>query len=311
MAGGRICDLCGSSAYEVICRRDRRGKPLSTVACLGCGLVGHEHIPSEAELAAFYARDYRKDYHGEETPSPRRVWRAWRKGERLLCELGPHLQPGDRILEVGAGLGCNVRVLELAGFDASGLEPGDSFQRYSQEQLRARVHHGSLHDYEPQQRFHLVLFVHVIEHMRSPRQALEAIHRLLLPGGRLYLECPSLGTLCGNVSEQLHYAHVHTFTPITLLTLLRQCGFVVERCYGEGVGGNHKYLLTKTEPAACGPDPAGLAQTREFLATFQAPGHRLSFSYFTRRVKRISQYVREFMWGRVALRRILRIAQAA
>jgi SAM-dependent methyltransferase len=239
------------------------------------------------------------------------VWRAWLKGERVLRQLRQYLPSAARVFEVGAGLGCTVKVFELAGFDASGIEPGRSFQQFSQRHLRARVQHGSLFDCQAEGSFDLVLFIHIIEHLRSPRRALQTIHRLLKPGGLLYLECPSLGVLCGEVSELFHFAHLHTFTPIPLMTLLRQCGFAVQKCFSDGVGCNHKFLLTKTEPSACPIDPAGLTQTREFLHKFQVPSHRFGLRYLAGRARRIGIYLKEYLLGKLAVRRILRLVQGS
>lgn len=305
----KICDLCGGTRFEVICRLDRRGRQLDTVLCSQCGLVGHAVVPTEAELDHYYAAHYRKEYHGERQPSHRRVLRAWLKGQRILSQLRPFLQSGSRIFEVGAGLGCTVKVFDLAGHDASGLEPGNDFQDYSARQLRAKVHHGTLRDFRTPEPFDMVLFIHVLEHLPSPRQALNAIHRLLKPGGKLYLECPSLGKLSSNLAELFHCAHIHTFTPVPLLTLLKQCGFVMERCFSDGIGSNHKFLLARTDPISCPIDPAGVDQTREFAARFQAPWHRLSLRYLAGRCRRISTYAKEYLCGAHAVRHILKLAQ--
>ena len=301
----KSCDLCDGTQFEIICRHDRRGKPLNTVVCLGCGLVGHESVPTEQELDDYYARSYRQEYHGEERPSNRRIWRSQLKGERVLHQLQPYLPAGSRMFEVGAGLGCTVKVFEMAGYDASGIEIGTSFQRFSQVELNARVEHGSLFDSCAREPFDLVFFMHVIEHLRSPRRALQVIHQLVKPGGLLYLECPSLGKQSGTVAELFHFAHIHTFTPIALLTLLRRCGFEVEKCYSDGIGRNHKFLLRRTEPSACPIDPTGLVQTHELLQRFQQRWHRFGMSYLAGRVKRITQYVREFVWSGKSARRLL------
>jgi SAM-dependent methyltransferase len=311
MSQPKCCDLCGGTRFEVICRRDRRGGPLDTVSCAGCGLVGHAVVPTEHELDDYYTNHYRRDYHGEAAPSRRRIWRAWRKGERLLRQLRPYLPAGARVFEVGSGTGCTVKVFELAGYDASGIEPSTGFQGYSRDQLRARVAYGSIFDYQAPAPYDLVLLVHVIEHMRSPRQTLAAIHRLLKPGGRLYLECPSLGKLHSDPAEHFHHAHIHTFTPLPLRTLLRQCGFVMEKCYSDGDGLNHKYLLTTADPVDCPVDPAGVAQTHDYLVRFRDGGHRFGPRYLAGRAERIGIYLQEYVWGGMAVRGILRRTRAA
>ena len=95
------CDLCNGTRFELISKRDRRGKPLDTGMCCDCGLVAHWNIPTDDELNAFYATRYRREYHGETTPSARRVMRAWRNGLRIYRLLKPWLNPEDEVFEIG------------------------------------------------------------------------------------------------------------------------------------------------------------------------------------------------------------------
>jgi hypothetical protein len=78
------CNLCQGIEFETVGLHDRKHKPLHTVVCKQCGLVSHAIIPSEADLARYYEREYRKDYHAELTPSPQRVVREWNRGKALL-----------------------------------------------------------------------------------------------------------------------------------------------------------------------------------------------------------------------------------
>ena len=43
-----------SGDFEVLSRLDRKRQPLTTEVCRRCGLVSHQQIPTEAELAEFY-----------------------------------------------------------------------------------------------------------------------------------------------------------------------------------------------------------------------------------------------------------------
>ena len=82
------CDLCGQSEFRLLDVKDRRGAELATVICQVCGLVAHARVPTEIELADYYRRQYRLDYHGEYVPSPHRVVREWNRGRELLKMLG-------------------------------------------------------------------------------------------------------------------------------------------------------------------------------------------------------------------------------
>ena len=81
------CVLCEGTEFEVLSQHDRKGRPLTTALCGRCGLVSHEAIPNDDQLAEYYARHYRIDYHGEYSPSARRVLREWRRGNELVQHL--------------------------------------------------------------------------------------------------------------------------------------------------------------------------------------------------------------------------------
>ena len=210
------CDLCQGEQFAEVSRRDRRGRDLETVICTRCGLVAHRVIPSEEVLTRYYADEYRRDYHGEREPSPRRVMRAWKNGERIARLLLPRLRGDEQVFEVGAGLGCTVKVFERQGFDASGIDVGHDFLAFSQDKLHARVLPGSLFEQPAASQHDVVLLVHVIEHFRSPRAALTDIHRLLRRDGLLYVECPNFAGPCATWNRMFHFAHIHNFTPANL-----------------------------------------------------------------------------------------------
>jgi 2-polyprenyl-3-methyl-5-hydroxy-6-metoxy-1,4-benzoquinol methylase len=136
-------------------------------------------------LDAYYSAQYRRDYHGEVSPSAHRVMRAWHCARWLIRLLRPYLPPSGRVCEIGAGIGCTVKALEWAGYQASGIEPGLGFHRFAQHSLRADVTRRSLAQLPPVPCYDLVLLVHVIEHFNSPRRALQQIRQLLRPGGHL------------------------------------------------------------------------------------------------------------------------------
>jgi SAM-dependent methyltransferase len=304
-AGVKQCDLCGATRFDRIADRDRRGKPWQTVACTACGLVCHERIPSEAELAEYYSRSYRQDYKGESAPSERRVLRAWRKGERVFRALAGRLSPGARVFEVGAGTGCNLKPFQAAGFSVSGIEPHGGFQEYAKHTLHLAVEQQSLFDLEPKPRCDVVLLIHVIEHFRSPREALAQIWHLLPPGGLLYLECPSLAVPYTDAADHFHFAHIHTFTPGTLIGLARSCGFEVAETHANGDGCNHKLIFRRAEPAVLHFDGSGYERTLEILRQYHTPWRRWGFSYWRARGRRIHQYAREFFYSRSQVRRLL------
>jgi len=302
---GTSCDLCAGDSFETIATLDRDGAELETVICTTCGLVSHAHVPSAADLAAFYAREYREAYHGECMPSARRVVRAWHNGGRILGRLGPLLAPGAAVFEIGAGIGCTVKRFELAGFDAHGIEPHDGFQQFSRERLRARVGHATIEDVPLDRSLDAVLLVHVIEHFGSPRAALRRIHGMLRAGGMLYVECPNLGAPFTVRHRLFHRAHTYNFTASTLRMLATSCGFETVRSFLDPRDATLEFAFRKTVPARLTVDPDACEATLAAIAAATPLRHHLRPRYLASRTRQLLRYLHEHLTADAQLEAIL------
>ena len=300
----RICELCGDRRYQIVGSRDRHGQPLDTAICMGCGLVAHLRIPSDAELDAYYTSQYRRQYHGEAAPSPRRVMRAWKNGQRILRQLDPLLPHDCSVLEVGAGIGCTVKAFELGGHDASGIDLGPQFLQYGRELLHAKLENRSLFDLPPGPRFHLVCLVHVIEHFNSPVSALRAIHALVRPGGRLYVECPNLAAPFAACNRLFHFAHVYNFTPWTLLAVARKCGFELEHRFTDNEAPNVEMLLRRVERGYLAVQPQDYQQTISRMSRYNTLSYHLRLSYLKPRMTKVLGYLHERLAARRFVKRL-------
>ncbi len=306
------CDLCGQTRFDLVSERDRRGEVLHTAMCLNCGLVCHLEIPSESQLATFYAGEYRQSYHGETTPSPRRVMRAWNNGQRILAQLRDFVPSPATVFEVGAGIGCTVKSFELAGYEASGIDPGEGFLQYSQDRLHASVRVGDLFQVPRVAAYDLVLLVHVIEHFCSPRRALSHIRQLVRPGGRLYVECPNLTAPLAPYSKMFHFAHIHNFNASTLRMLAEQTGFEVERIFSKENDPNLQMLLR------CSTEHAPIIERANVVKTWASLQEAKSWVryharavYAGRRLAKVASYLGEHLRAKRVVRDLERRCQSS
>lgn len=295
MTTGTPCDLCGENAFQRIADRDRDQQPLDTVICMNCGLVRHATVPSSEDLAQFYSGSYREEYNGEKTPGPRRVMRAWLNGERICRQISPILPAGAKVLEVGAGIGCTVKVFEQAGFDAAGIDPGGEFLKYSRDQLHARVTVCRLEDLPPNPVYDAVLLVHVIEHLRSPVTALKQMAKLLQPDGLLYVECPNLQAPFASRSRLFHYAHIHNYVPSTLRQTGEVSGFELQRRFGDAPDPNLQMLFRKNPDVTWTKDSENALRTLGDLRRTGFVPYHLRLRYFSDRIRKVSSYAREHL----------------
>ena len=299
------CDLCGHDQFEIVGQLDRHGAPLNTAACSQCGLVRHAAVPTEDELKQFYSTTYRQDYNGERVPGARRIMRAWNNGERICQQVSPLLEQNSRVLEVGAGIGCTVKVFEKHGFQAEGIDPGGDFLDFSKQKLHANVRVTNLYELPKQNDFDAVLLVHVIEHLRSPKEALQHIAGLLKPGGMFYVECPNLQAPFARRSKLFHYAHIHNFVPATLKMLAESCGFKLRKRFGDDQNPNLQMLFQHSGDCQLAIDTENFQRTVQQLDQSNFLPYHTRTRYVTDRLQKLTGYANEHLRSRTFVRGLI------
>jgi SAM-dependent methyltransferase len=142
---------------------------------------------------------------------------------------------GSPVLDVGCGNGQRLAELERCGLSALfGVEPTVGAAEVARRSTRAQIFMGVLEEaHYADGAFGLVIMNQVLEHVPSPTATLREIHRILVPGGRLYLTVPNFGSfeasLCGPQWAGLRLPeHLHHFTSAPLRTMLERAGFRIE-----------------------------------------------------------------------------------
>jgi SAM-dependent methyltransferase len=234
----RECIVCASGGpFPGLYERDG----FRLVRCPACSLVFQHPQPSDEVLAGAY-------YHDEEFA--RRLFGDLRRvtldnaGRRLRHLRGSGaLRPGMRVLDVGTASGAWLEVAAREGMTATGIEIGAETARLAREGgLDVRT--GTLGDVLPElegERFDLITFWDVLEHLRDPREELTQARGLLREGGRLAATFPNVEGLYPRLTYRLMASrngiweypelpvHLYDFSPVTATRLLEGSGFAVER----------------------------------------------------------------------------------
>ena len=207
--------------HDVVSETDRHGKPLRTLICMETGLVRNDPVPSDEELARFYADDYRIAYKGAAKPRRRQVVRNFRRVATYVRMFRDVLDPATQVLDVGAGSGEFAYLMTRLGKTVKGIEPNSRYAAYCREALELDVQtaHLSPDLFAPGQ-FDLIRLNHVLEHLNDPIKYLDQIACWLAPRGLLYIEVPNIEAYCREKSRgrMFHYAHIFNFNPWTLRT---------------------------------------------------------------------------------------------
>lgn len=242
----QLCDLCGGNEARFVLATPRLDGPL--VRCRGCGLlyvivaqsarVGEmngapsaDRSPTESLLAADEMRRLSAlarelalvEPQVEESEGH---WREMTAAERL-ADLRRFVA-GGRLLEIGCATG-EMLAAANSSFAVTGVE-ADAASSNVARACGLECVSGTLFDARfPDEHFDVAALYHVIEHLPSPRRALDELHRILRPGGWLVIETPNIATpwfrLLGARWRQFIPDHCFFFAPETLRRLLTETGF--------------------------------------------------------------------------------------
>ncbi|MEO7065988.1 MAG: class I SAM-dependent methyltransferase, partial [Rhodanobacter sp.] len=143
----------------------------------------------------------------------------------------PKPSAGQKLLDVGCGNGDFLLNARDACWDVVGIDSDPkAIEIATQRGLNARV--GSIDLFADQfQCFDAITLSHVLEHLHQPKQAILAVHRLLRPGGIIFVDTPNINsqgaTLWGKDWRGLEAPrHLVLFSTTGLVELLQSVGFV-------------------------------------------------------------------------------------
>lgn len=150
---------------------------------------------------------------------------------RLVIEWVRRWVPDDaaHILEIGCGTGGTLRRLQEI-FPASlvtGIEPVEAAVAASRSRGCDVVVATMEELPDPDESVDAILGLDVIEHLQDDMAGLREARRVLKSGGRLLITAPALPSLWG--PHDVANAHYRRYTKRTLLEVIHNAGFVVER----------------------------------------------------------------------------------
>jgi len=251
------CNLCGATDVEVIGTTDRKGRPLRSVICKGCGLAWTDPRPGKEATREFYAEHYRIQYKASPKPKLKHVYREMHRAIQRLRRIEPLLAPGMCLLDIGAGAGFFPYTVQHRGYTIEGIEPNQGYAAYAMDELRLDIKTGFLQDFNfAAGSFDIITLNHVLEHLEDPVAALQRLLHWNKPGGFLNIEVPNIEATYHAPGHRFHLAHLYTFNPDNLALLTRKAGYEVHNL--QLMPGTVHINLLLHKPAAPLPAPGAL-----------------------------------------------------
>ena len=253
------CPICGSeealplleilSAWMVRCGR--------------CGLVYRNPLCPSGSLPPKFA--------GEPTDLALEERVGERRSRHFLRFLKVAGSPG-KLLDLGCGYGFFLKLAQEAGWESIGVDVDPQAVTYAKNRLRVNALEGDLRDFHfPGGSFDLVTAWNALDFVPDPLDLLKEVHRVLKPGGHLFIRTPNATWQLLNfrltcllrrlglsaVFDKRPYVtfifHLTSFSRSTLRLLIEHAGFVP--------------LRIRNSPPIKGDPYLGVGPARELLVS--------------------------------------------
>jgi 2-polyprenyl-3-methyl-5-hydroxy-6-metoxy-1,4-benzoquinol methylase len=148
-----------------------------------------------------------------------------------LRSLPAHPGTNTRLLDVGCGNGAFLQLARSAGWSVQGID-FDAAAVATARSAGLDVEQGGLELLQaaPPDSFAWASLSHVLEHVHEPLRWLQALHRVIEPGGTLWLQTPNIDSL-GHARYAADWRglepprHLTLWTPATLRETMKRAGF--------------------------------------------------------------------------------------
>lgn len=258
------CPLCATGEAQSVWQEGE----YDLVRCTNCDLLYVGNPPDEAQLAQLYS--FESGFHTQLADDSDNQSSATDANAQHHLDVIEQTQRPGRLLDVGCATGRFMSVAQNRGWDVEGVELNDDTASIARED-GLNVTTGTLESLDSAQQFDAITMWDVVEHVPDPLGLLRAAHRLVAPGGRLWLATPNVDGLFPKASLKVAPKvgrwphpeppyHLTQFSERTLRHALGRAGF-------HDVVVNHERIpigYTFGSTAVVFKDPKRLAYTAVF-----------------------------------------------
>ncbi len=256
-----LCPLCGSSTNDTFIIGFDRVSPkkenFTYVKCKECNLVFLYPLPTDEEIKTFYDIDYGPHQYGNvnkvnhrhfsfinkflinnyfhvqsNTTSQSRLKRYIAKKLSIFALKNLFAPYGEnRLLDVGCGNGLWLYQHLKLGWHAEGVEMNAAACKKATN-LGLNIYQGTIYDVPLTNKYDIITFNHVIEHVLDPLETLSQAKKLLAPNGLIVMLLPNIDSYGFKKFSNCWFPldpprHIIQFSPETVRLLIDKVGLDV------------------------------------------------------------------------------------
>jgi SAM-dependent methyltransferase len=131
-----------------------------------------------------------------------------------------------RLLDVGAGLGVFPYAVKQHGWHCTAIDPDQRAVAHMKERVGVETLAGDFMGFTGENKFDIVTFNKVLEHVEDPVAMLRHASAFLAPGGFIYVELPDgeMAAREGAGREEFFIEHLHVFSFVSMAMLTERAG---------------------------------------------------------------------------------------
>ena len=236
------CKICAGASQPLYTQLfdDRYGYPgtFSIYQCTACGFAQSVPELSPDKLSQLYTNYYPRKNITIDTVRQAATYRpgklfqmmSWLRGTRNTCHY--HVQPGQRVLDVGCGDGASLLDISTLGAEAYGTEYDRNVEPVAQK-LGLNIFFGDLTDAPYADGFFdTITMSQLLEHIPDPIAFLRNAKQKLKPGGKIIISFPNINsfnrTRSGRKWINWHIPyHMNFFTDQSIARLAEATGLAL------------------------------------------------------------------------------------
>jgi SAM-dependent methyltransferase len=198
------------------------------VVCSTCGCCYADNIPGQ-EIFDRYYREMSK-YEQPVTAGKVNQYDLERFQDTVEKIVATLPEGNPRILEIGCATGAMLGLLKNSGYkNVAGLDPSATCCRIADEVYGVATRCGTLSDnLIPDGSVDYLILIGVLEHLRDVAPAVQKLHAMLAPGGRIFITVPDASKYATGEDapfQEFSIEHINFFGPQSLSNLMVTHGF--------------------------------------------------------------------------------------
>ncbi len=200
------------------------GKTWDFYKCENCGFYYSDPTSSSELLVKIYGSVKDPDYESEKVGREDNF-------KRILKRILKYKPEKGKLLDVGAATGIFMNLAKEKGFGVEGIEPSKWAVDTAKKEYGIDIYNTELFSYKTDKKYDIIVFLDLIEHLKTPLEGLKKANDLLKEEGLLVIVTPDVESFLSKILKRKwwHFRppHINFFTKSSIKYALDKTGFSI------------------------------------------------------------------------------------